>query len=588
MASFKQLVNDYVYPRMEELCDQFYEEKENMVLDGEKAFFVGEPFLPGTLVASFCYLLVAQVQNTLKYDLLLARTQDIIQTHGTMPLNTFGIYEFLNGLALLRKNGIKDEVVSQEVDKQLQDKLHWNVFYDVDKKCLKKGLPTNYYGVAFRVAVLREYLGWEEEGMSTYFLEVLEDHIRTYSGSTLYMDETAGEGRYDKYTLTIASEICEAFLYVGKDVPPFWHTMMVHTGQIVLELADERALGFSYGRSIGAHGTACIIENIPVALHLGGIEKVDFAYSYCVRAARQVIAYWYSTKRGIINLWDDGRRTDHYRNKTRVLEVNLDMNLKLFRANHLLETLNLNNQEEIDDMAYTTTLETLPKFKYYSFEQKSDNRGMVIYRLKDNVFTLPIINGGKSYYKAMPYLPIPFNTELIQGTPEASRPMLVPKVTLEDGTHLMPISYMQNIKVETLENTYVVEWEQTHLCNIEDAQSPKQYEHASSKTRYTFSKEGIECTYVITSKQPIQSAQMVFETYEMDYEQKEKSLYLKYKYPLNFEVKGLGYKGVQTLQAGGAYDTPYGPLAHQWMWEQVCAPHCYKLSISWKMDCKDC
>lgn len=583
MASFSQLVNEQVYPRMEQLCDQFYKEKENMIVDGEKAFFVGEPFLPGTLVASFCYLLVAQKQNVCKYKMLLARTQEIIKAHGMMPLNTFGIYEFLNGLALLHKNKIKEEVVSQEIDKQLQTQLHWNVFYDVDKKCLKRGLPTNYYGVAFRVALLREYLGWEEEGMSKYFLEVLENHIRTYSGSTLYMDETAGEGRYDKYTMTIASEICEAFLYVGKDVPPFWKDMMVHIGQIVLELADEQALGFSYGRSIGAHGTACIIENIPVAFHLGYSENVPFAYSYCIRAARQVTEFWYSEKRGFITLWDDGRRTDYYRNKTRVLEVNLDMNLKLFRANYLLEALHLNNQEEIDEITYTKVLETLPKFKYYPFEQRSNNRGMVIYRLNENVFTLPIINGGKTYYKAIPYLPIPFNTEFIQGAPEESRPMLVPQVTLKDGTCLMPISYMQNINVKALEGAHEVEWEQAHLCNIEDAHSPKEYEQASSKTRYTFAEEGIHCTYVIQSKQPIKSVQMVFETYQKDYEQNDKTIYLSSNQSLSFHVEGLDYKGVQTLQAGGAYDTPYGPLAHQFMWEKVYEDHCYEVSISWKI-----
>lgn len=366
MSSFNQVVEEKVYPRLEALCNRYYEERSEMLLDGYVAFPKGEAFLPGTIVSSFCYVLLGKKKDTEAFERYLLKVRELVEEHSRLTMNTFGILEFLSGLYVLKENDILEKVITREVEEHLREKLHWNVFYDMQSELLKGGMPTNYYGVAYRVALLREELGWEHEGRSTYFLEKLTDHVKHFSGNTYYMDETSGEGRYDKYTISIASEICEAHLMIGREIPNFWRQMMMKMTDIVLNLADEPGMGFTYGRSIGAHGAACIIESVPIALYIKCVEDESFAYSYLVRAARLITEHWYSKKRDIITLWDEGRRTDHYRNKHRVLEVNLDMNLKLIRANDLLQRMGMHTQEEVEDCMYKEKLCKLPKLSLYA------------------------------------------------------------------------------------------------------------------------------------------------------------------------------------------------------------------------------
>ena len=53
-----------------------------------------------------------------------------------------------------------------------------------------------------------------------------------------------------------------------------------------------------------------------------------------------------------------------------------------------------------------------------------------------------MVSGGPDYHSMNSYFPIPYSHHLIQGSPNADYPQLLPKFSLSDGSQLMPLVYM--------------------------------------------------------------------------------------------------------------------------------------------------
>ena len=59
-----------------------------------------------------------------------------------------------------------------------------------------------------------------------------------------------------------------------------------------------------------------------------------------------------------------------------------------------------------------------------------------------------MVNGGPSYHNMNAYFPIPYSHRLVQGSPNAGYPQLLPKFSLADGSELMPLVYMKDIELK--------------------------------------------------------------------------------------------------------------------------------------------
>ena len=577
MNTFDDIIQFKTYPHLKYLCNRIYDDGDRMYLDGEKCFSKEEKFLPGTVISSFCYILTSCKKETDEYNIWLTKTKEMIVRNMDLGMDTFGILEFLSGLYELKCENIYDEIIDSTIQNKLKNNLHWNKFVNRKSLKLRNGLPTNYYGVAFRVALLREELGFENKGYSDKFLNILLDHIKRYSGEFLYMDETSGEGRYDKYTVTISSELCEALILVGKKPPKILYDLMKRSTDILLQLADEKGYGFTYGRSIGSHATGAVLENLPIAINMGIVDDSKFAYSYAIYTGKHMVDFWYNKDRKVFNIWDDGKKTDGYRGKHRVLEVNLDLSLKMIRANKFLQKSKWNTLEPYTNEEYRKILENIPKFKVFQFEKKTYERALAIYRSSKAIFSLPIISGGKKHFNNTAYLPIPFAVDFMMGSPDETHGVLVPEITLKDGKRLMPICYSKNISYKEVDNTYEIEYIQDEMCVIEEQETP--YKGIKSHVKYILREDYIERIdeFRIECPQNIQNIRMLIDTYSDNYEVQENIIIFNNGLINKISVEGLILKEVKDISNMKEYDTPYKSLKTEIKYENTIVDNSFMI-----------
>ncbi|MGL6173883.1 MAG: hypothetical protein ACRC1P_04665 [Cellulosilyticaceae bacterium] len=583
MNTFYSLNEQIIYPHVESLCSKIHQDKHELYIDGALAFPKDEKFLPGTISSSFCYFLTSLDQSSEKFQLWCTKTSEMIAHNSTLTMSTFGILEFLSALYELQKHSLLAAIVSQDVLDVLIQKLDWHVFVDESTWTLKSGLPTNYFGVAFRVALLREQLGWDPEGASTILLDILTKHIVDHSGQYLYMDETNGEGRFDKYTVSIAAELCELLVEFNKPIPDILRQIMQKCCDILIQLLDVKGNGFCYGRSIGSHGEAIIIETFPVAIRMGlfSDEELPFIYTATYLAAHKITSFWYKDCRGGFNIWDDGRRTDHYRGKMRVLEVNLDMSLKMLRAERHLKAAKLSHTPILSAAVYQVWLDKLPKIKYFWFEKETYERGLLIVRTPNHIFSLPLINGGHTHYSHTAYLPIPYAIGIIEGTPDESRPFLVPELTLEDGHKLMPLSYMKDIIID--ESTRQISFKQDVLCSLEDKGCPHPFKGISCITTYTFEENNIsrKDEFTVDSELKVTKVSLELDTFSSLISQGTHTLSLEGELS-HFNISGLNIIHTEDVSNNPTYNTPHG--AHQLNVKCEGTPSSSTFTTSWSFN----
>ena len=303
---------------MKHLFDRIVEGGLELTIDGTPAYNEKAQFVGGKVINEACYV----VQEFLKTEESYQKLGDVIRMVSDMPMETWGILNGISGLYRLKKAGLLEKVVDPETLEKLRISMDWRTFVDVENHYALIHKPTNYYGVAFGIARHRELLGWEKEGHSKILLDRLMEHIDQYSGEFSFMDETPGEGRFDRYSILVPSELASQLLATGWEVPEKIKGMLQKSARIFVELADQKGLGFSYGRSIGAYGATAALEVLSAAAEVGGLlteDELEIAYGYSVKVMEHMVDFWYDKDMESINMWEHGRKTDNYRNKYRIL-----------------------------------------------------------------------------------------------------------------------------------------------------------------------------------------------------------------------------------------------------------------------------
>jgi len=506
--SLHQIIDKRIMPffmrYLEEICDK----KDELVIDGNKVF--DDVFVPGTIVLLYGQILVNTDSKSVEYENLTEKLRTIISFAAEKELKTWGILFFLSGLNLLNSNNLLLKVADEQTLEKLKCKLDWRSFVNPEDLSMPK-MATNYYGVALRISKLRELLGWEKEVYSIRLYEKLKEHIETFSGEYGYMDETSGEGRFDHYTMDIPEEMSSVFAMAEKEIPENIRKMVINAQEIILHLADDKGYGFSYGRSIGAHGDLVVASTLTDIALEGKISKdlMEEYYAYVVDAIDKYLNFWILERTNLISCWDEGRRTDRYRHKGRILEVNIGLMKKIYQMYLNWNKLGYSDKDPLPGYE-SKLLNSLKPFSFFQFAADEYCRGLAIIRDSGHVFSLPIINGGTPYYCRTPYLPVPNEPLVLETSPETEHPHLVPRLLLEDGKSLMPISYMKNIITHENGKKNIITYEQDELCLL-GGKEPQKYHGIKSKTTFEFSPGTIERTDVFYSSTPVDIKEILLE-----------------------------------------------------------------------------
>jgi hypothetical protein len=467
----------------------------------------------------------------------------------------------MSAINKLRKAGLLEQAISPETLAKLRVKLDWRTFVRLPDYTLIN-LPTNYYGVAFSIARLRFLMGWDEESHSVALLQKMVAHYQTFSQFG-FADETDGQGRFDRYSVLLIGEICQRFIETGiqDQITPEMRGWLRNAVDVILLRLNNNGDGFDYGRSIGAYGDTAFVEVLSAAAYLGLLtdKEKKVAYSFSSRVANKYVTFWYDQDTKAVNLWDKGRRTDGYRGKPRIMGETLSLSHQIIYTNNEWNAMGYQDQPPMSALAFYVWLLQQPRFTTTWYSKGEYERALITFRdkLTDNVFSLNIVNGASGQHRNNPYYPIPYSTHLIQGSADATFPQLVPLFTLEDGTQLMPLSFIKGITTERHGNALNVKYHMTEVDRL-GASTPTKDDRMKVDTTYRLDTGVITRTETYTPTTPlaVKSITMEFASFSGDVEAKGNTIYFRKGDVYAFNVTGLSACKVDSVEADPVYRSP--------------------------------
>jgi hypothetical protein len=556
-----QTVTGRILPRLEAQLRALATEKGDMTLDGVKVFEGHDKFLPGKIAVGMAYALLATPRTDPRFAAYLVEFRSLADLTVDQPNDTWGIYYYVEALWMLKRAGLLDQAVSAETLAKLKIKLDWRTFVRPDLTLID--LPNNYYGVAFSVARLRNLLGWEDGQASDQLLAKMVDHYRRYSGRFGFADETDGQGRFDRYSVLLIGEIAQRFIETDTPPPPELRVWLRKSVDLMLPRFNMRGEGFEYGRSIGAYGETCFLEVMTAAATYGVLTPREeaMAYGFSSRIAARYADFWYDPQMGSVNLWRHGRRTDDYRGPNRILGENLSLGRQYIYTDAIWNDLGF--KDKAPDPSYAAWLRALPKRTVTWFAKGRYDRALVTLRDGDRVIGLPLINGGPGEHMTNPYFPVPCSPGLLSGVADSSAPNLIPRLTLADGSVLMPLAFFKHVRVSGRGATTLVTWLQTELDRI-GQQAPVADRRISVKTRYTFSPGRITRTdeyRPAAGPLELKGVEMEFDSYSSGAVIEGRAARFASGPIATFRVEGLAGCSSEPFARPENGDTPVGPLA---------------------------
>jgi hypothetical protein len=558
-ASYNSVVQHRILPQTGALLRQLVKDQRKMAIDGVPVFNGSDKFLPGKIAIAFAEYLVAHRDDpTIAGDLKDFR--DLAKLTVDDTNDSWGAYYYLAAIDRLRTAGLVDRAFDRLTYAKLRVTLDWRTFVDPDTYELIDH-PNNYYVVALGIARLRHRLGWESDAAAKALYEKAADHYRRYSGAFGFADETDGEGRFDRYSVLLAGELANHFIETGDRPPDEALGWLRKSADVMLQRLHADGSGFEYGRSLGPYADTAIVETLTAAARLGVLtsDERDLAYAYATKAAERYVDFWIDSKTGSVNLWDDGRRTDDYRGKFRILGENLSLAYQFAYTNEGWNALGYADRPIMADFA--AALERRPARSVTWFARGPYDRVLVTRRDGGRIIGLPLISGGATQHMHHPYFPIPFSRGMLEGVPDGSAPVLVPRFTLNDGAQLMPLAFIRGIAVQDGDAATTVTYRQTEMDRLGKS-APVPDDRLAVTTTYTLEPNRITRRDIFAPKSPLDvaSIRLEYASFSSDPRQEGTTTRFGAGAVTSYSVTGLDRCASRALDRDHAYESDTGPM----------------------------
>lgn len=503
---------EQAYPQLDWFFQKLVKEKEKLRIDGVAPFDSHDKFLPGKIATGLADLLLHTAPDDPRLPAMLRDYGEIADLTVGMDNETWGIYYYIGALYKLKQAGLLERAVRPATLEALRRKLDWRSFVRLPAYELID-LPTNYYGVAFSIARLRMLLGWEDAAAGEVLLERMLKHYAKYSGSYGFSDETDGQGRFDRYSILLAAEICERFIETGLEVTPELKALLRKSAEVALDVAAADGTGFTMGRSLGPYGETAMLEILSTAAYLGVLapDEKEYAYAYSARIAARYMGFWYDPRMHSVDMWGKGRRTDTYRGKHRILGENFSLLHQLIATDAMWRRAGMGGAAPRADLD-AWLARTRPPFRLTRFAGGEYERALAVYRDGPHVFSLSLINGGQGQHANSPYYPLPFAHGIVAGIADsgAARPQLLPKFTLADGSELIATAFIQDIRTRDGDGGPTLRYRQDGLTRL-GGKTPVKDGRITVSTEYTLRHGAITRTDTYTPSAPLRVAALALD-----------------------------------------------------------------------------
>ncbi len=558
--AYNDIVSNRILPQEGVLLDQLAAKGRDLTIDGTPVFNGSDKFLPGKIAIGLVDYLVTLPPNDPRLTGYLAEFRKVAKLTADDANDTWGAYYYILALRKLRDAGLLDKAVDRLTLAKLRVRLDWRMFVDPDTYELIDH-PNNYYVVALGIARLRHQMGWEDESGANALYAKVAEHYLKYSGEFGFADETDGEGRFDRYSVLLAGELSNHYLETGGKPPKEVLGWLRKSSDVMLQRIHADGAGFEYGRSLGPYSETAIIETLTAAARLDVLtaDEKALAYAYASHAAQRYVDFWVNPKTGSVNLWDDGRRTDAYRGKFRILGENLSLTHQYAYTNEAWNGLGYRDKPAMSN--FQAAINKLPAQSVTWFAKGDYDRLLLTRRDKGHIISLPLINGGASQHDHSPYFPIPHSRGMLSGVADGSAPLLVPQFKLKDGSVLMPLAYFRDAKVVTQGATTTVSYRQSEMDKMgEDA--PIADNRLSVTTTYSFSPGRIVRKDVFVPKAPldVSAITMEFASFSKSAKLAGSTVNFDQGAVTSFSVTGLPCT-VRALNNDREYEADFGAMA---------------------------
>jgi hypothetical protein len=418
--------------------------------------------------------------------------------------------------------------------------------------------------VAFSIARLRLLMGWEDAKSSEILLDRMLKHYADYSGSYGFSDETDGEGRFDRYSILLAAEICERFIETGLPVTPELKALLRKSADVALNAASADGSGFTMGRSLGPYGETAMLEILSTAAYLDVLtpEEKVYAYAYSSRIGERYMKFWYNPQMQSVDMWNQGRRTDTYRGKHRILGENFSLLHQLISTDAMWNMAGMKDAAPRADLA-AWLQKSRPAFSLTRFAAGEYDRALGVWRDGAHVFSLSLINGGVSQHANSPYYPLPFANGVISGVADsgAAHPQLLPKFKLADGSELIATAYMKDIRAQPDGAGQRISYRQDALTRL-GKNVPVKDPRITVATEYSLSHGVITRTDTYRSNSPVEVAALSldFASFSSGATVEGNTVRFKDGAVRAFTVGGLARCEAAPTADSELYRAPYGPM----------------------------
>jgi hypothetical protein len=202
-----------------------------------------------------------------------------------------------------------------------------------------------------------------------------------------------------------------------------------------------------------------------------------------------------------------------------------------------------------------------------------------------HIIGLPLINGGTTQHMHHPYFPIPFSQGMLEGVPDGTAPVLLPRFTLKDGSQLMPLAFIRDVTVQDTGEAATVAYRQSEMDRIGKS-APIADDRLAVATTYTLRPGRIVRRDVFAPKAALDvtSIQLEFAGFSGVPTQDGTITHFGAGSVTAFSVEGLDRCTVRTLDHDQDYESDSGPMTVLVVCTAGAARLERPLTVTWTLD----
>lgn len=535
------------------IAERLVEEKKLLELDGVKVFEQNDLFLPGKIMIALSFWVTQYPADSTITVERCSTFRELVNMLLDDPCETWGAHFYLKALTRLNDAGLMDACISAEAISKLRSRLDWRLFVDELTYDLK-GKPHNFYGVAYSIASSRFLLGWDDDSHSDAILGRLLEHYQVQRGEHGFPDETDGKGRYDRYSFLLMAEMAAYYQNASKSLTQEMELALRKSAEYVLFNINYEGEGFQFGRSIGAYGDSAFLQILGAAAFHGLLTKFELQDGFLLSRliTDRFLNFWFDKARGAVNLWEDGRETESYRGKSRILGETLSLAVQHLETHIQWEALLMEGSSPItpNQNTFVRSLEEVNEHRVTWFHSSTYEYALISVRRGLHLFNVPLVNADK-FYRSMAYSPAPFSGRLIQAAPTESSLQLTPVVELVNGSELAPVAWYRGIQVQEGSATTVASWYVDEMSLMGASSRPEKYTGMKVETVLTVHRDCVERHDKISFTDALQVRRVYLEylsPFDLEYDDTE-NLFVSRNSKLKLEL--LGFDNALAKSAAG-------------------------------------